>query len=58
MNNYINLNFKRNLLAIKVDDQYTAKVSDFGMSRATSDGGYSFKSDRKIPVKWSSPEGT
>lgn len=47
----------RNLLAIEVDGEYTAKVSDFGMSRATPNGEYSLKTDRRIPVKWTSPEG-
>jgi len=46
----------RNLLAVKEGKKYSAKVSDFGMSKQTDSGLYSAKTTLKIPVRWSAPE--
>ena len=45
----------RNLLVTKVNDKFTVKVSDFGMSRSVEKGYYQ-STQTSIPVKWSSPE--
>jgi len=46
----------RNLLAAKMDGEFTAKVSDFGLSRTTSSGEYQAKAETKLPIKWTAPE--
>ena len=45
----------RNLLVSKVNDKFTVKVSDFGMSRSVEKGYYQ-SVEKTIPVKWSSIE--
>jgi serine/threonine protein kinase len=46
----------RNLLVSKVNDKFTVKVSDFGMSRSVEKGYYQSTEKHSIPVKWSSIE--
>eukprot|EP01118_Nematostelium_gracile_P003395 TRINITY_DN1390_c0_g1_i1.p1 TRINITY_DN1390_c0_g1~~TRINITY_DN1390_c0_g1_i1.p1 ORF type:complete len:612 (-),score=99.25 TRINITY_DN1390_c0_g1_i1:89-1924(-) len=43
----------RNLL---VTDQFSIKVADFGMSRATSSGVYQTSVEKQFPVRWTAPE--
>ncbi len=43
----------RNLLVTKVDDKYEVKITDFGMSRTTSQ--YS-SIGKLLPIRWCAPE--
>ena len=45
----------RNVLVNVEYEKYIVKIGDFGMSRA-SEKGYYKTQDKKIPVRWSSPE--
>ncbi len=48
----------RNVLVSKNDKSliFTAKVSDFGMSKSIQEYYYVASADVKIPIKWSAPE--
>eukprot|EP01114_Cavostelium_apophysatum_P021699 TRINITY_DN7641_c0_g1_i1.p1 TRINITY_DN7641_c0_g1~~TRINITY_DN7641_c0_g1_i1.p1 ORF type:complete len:1296 (+),score=191.81 TRINITY_DN7641_c0_g1_i1:64-3951(+) len=48
----------RNLLVTRSDDKYSAKISDFGMSRETSYSSsyYTASSSKVVPIRWSAPE--
>jgi len=46
----------RNLLVIKRGNDFTTKISDFGMSKLSQSGEYNLKEESKIPIKWSAPE--
>jgi serine/threonine protein kinase len=43
----------RNLLVFKMDDKYSVKVTDFGLSKNTE---HYTSSQRQIPIRWSAPE--
>jgi hypothetical protein len=43
----------RNLLVYKMDDRYSAKVTDFGLSRNTE---HYTSSEKQIPIRWAAPE--
>jgi serine/threonine protein kinase len=38
------------------DSKFTVKVADFGLGALVEDGAY-YKSNTKLPVKWTAPEG-
>lgn len=46
----------RNLLVLKQEDDYTVKVSDFGLSRAVGEVSVYTASTGKVAVKWTAPE--
>lgn len=48
----------RNLLITRTGNEYTVKVSDFGLSRITQQNSYYKVSSENInvPVRWTSPE--
>jgi len=45
----------RNLLVTGVENKFSVKVADFGLSRLTESGFYK-TDDRTLPVKWCAPE--
>jgi len=46
----------RNLLCVHERDRVNIKVADFGLSKLVVGGAYDASSDKKLPVRWSSPE--
>jgi serine/threonine protein kinase len=46
----------RNLLVGTQDGRYVVKVADFGLSKQTSADSYYMSTQKKLPVRWTSPE--
>jgi len=46
----------RNLLVIKLEDRYSAKITDFGLSQLADEGGNFQSSDPCLAVRWTAPE--